>query len=160
MTKDRPNQDEEIAELRKYFDLVTAAIDYSLENPFMKIETADFDSYQHYMALKIQAEEHFQKSRLTKLKQWFRDLTEMYIESGDLKFNQYLKNKTIYQIDIFESYFKCVDQIVENGKITSESQFYKINSMVDQLCQIDPVDSEKIEKLNKLLRNYEQRKTR
>ena len=160
MTKDRPNQDEKIVELTKYLDLVTATIDYSLENPFMKIKTADFDSDQHYMTLKIQAEEHFQKGRLTKLKQWFRDLTEMYIETGDLKFNQYLQHKTNYQIDIFESYFKRVDQIVEKGKITSDSQFYKINSMVDQLCQINPVDSEKIETLNKLLRNYEQRKTR
>ncbi len=160
MTKDRPNQDEKIAELTKYFDLVTVTIDYSLENPLMKIISADFDSDQHYASLKIQAEEHFKKGRLTKLKQWFRDLTEMYIENGDLKFNQYLKSRTNYEIDIFESYFKRVDQIIETGKIKSDSQFYKINSMVNQLCQLDSVDSEKIETLNKLLRDYEQRKTR
>ena len=117
----------------------------------MKIKTTDFDSDEHYKSLKRQTEEHFQKGRLTRLKQWFRDLTEMQVECGDLQFNKYLQNKTNYDIDIFKSYFQRVDKIIEKGKITSDSQFYDINTMVDQLCQTEPVDNKKIEILNMLL---------
>ncbi|NOU61978.1 hypothetical protein [Marinifilum caeruleilacunae] len=148
------------AELKKYRDLVLATIDYYLENKLMHVSTADFDSIEHFNGLKLQTEEHFNKGRLTRLKQWFRDMTEMQIETKDLKFNQYLKDKTKYDIDIFKSYNQRVDKIIEKGKITSDNQFYDINIMVDQLCQIEPIDNEKIEKLNGLLRDYEERKSR
>lgn len=126
----------------------------------MQIKTVDFDLTEHYKGFKIQTEEQYQKGRLTRLKQWFRDLTEMQIETGDLKFNKYLQDKTKYDIDIFKSYFQRLDKIIEKGKITTDNQFYDIKIMVDQLCQIEPVDNNKIEILNKLLREYEQRKSR
>ncbi len=160
MTVNKLNKDEKKAELEKYRDLVLASLDYYLDNNLMQIKTADFDSTEHYKGLKIQTEDHYQKGRLTRLKQWFRDLTEMQVETGDLKFNKYLQDKTKYGIDIFKSYFQRVDKIVEKGKITTDNQFYDINMMVDQLCQVEPTDNEKIEKLNKLLSEYEQRKSR
>lgn len=159
MPKDKLNKEEKAAELKKYRDLVLATLDYYLDNSLMRIKTADYDSDEHYKGLKRQTEEHFQKGRLSKLKQWFRDLTEMQVETGDLKFNKYLQDKTNHDIDIFESYFKRVDKIIEKGKITSDNQFYDINMMVDKLCQIEPVDNKKIEILNKLLSDYEQRKS-
>ena len=55
--------------------------------------------------------------------------------------------------------FSEVDKIIEKGKITTDNQFYDINIMVDQLCQTEPVDNEKIEILNRLLSEYEQRKS-
>jgi polyhydroxyalkanoate synthesis regulator phasin len=125
----------------------------------MQIKSADFDSDEHYKGLKIQTAEHFQKGRLTKLKQWFRDLTEMQVETGDLKFNKYLQDKTKYDIDIFNSYIQRIDKLVEKGKIATDNQFYDINRMVNQLCQTEPVDHKKIEILNKLLSEYEQRKS-
>src|SRR5215213_7483093 len=125
----------------------------------MHIKTVDFDSTEHYNGLKTQTEEHFQKGRLSTLKQWFQDLTEMQVETRDLKFNKYIQEKTGYDIDIFKSYYQRVDKVIKNGKITTDNQFYDIGLMVDQLCQIEPVDNEKIEILNKLLRDYEQRKS-
>jgi hypothetical protein len=160
MSDNKPNKDDKQVELSKYRDLVLATIDYYLDNQIMKIKTADFDSDEHYKGLKKQTEEHFQKGRLTRLKQWFRDLTEMQIETGDLKFNKYLRDKTKYDIDIFKSYFQRIDKIIEKGKITSDNQFYDVNIMVDQLCQTEPVDEERIEVLNNLLGDYEQRKLR
>lgn len=156
MKEGKLNKDEKQAELSKYRDLVLATLDYYLD----KIKTADFDSDEHYNGLKIQTEEHYQKGRLTRLKQWFRDLTEMQVETGDLKFNKYLQDKTKYDIDIFKSYFQRIDKVIEKGKITTDNQFYDINMMVDQLCQTEPVDNEKIGILNRLLSEYEQRKTR
>lgn len=160
MKEGKLNKDEKQAELSKYRDLVLATLDYYLDNKGLQIKTADFDSQEHYKGLKIQTEEHYQKGRLTRLKQWFRDLTEMQVETGDLKFNKYLQDKTKYDIDIFKSYFQRIDKVIEKGEITTDNQFYDINMMVDQLCQTEPVDNEKIGILNKLLSEYEQRKTR
>ena len=83
----------------------------------------------------------------------------MQVETGDLKFNKYLQDKTKYNIDIFKSYFQRVDKIIEKGKITTDNQFYDINIMVDQLCQTEPKKKKKIEILNRLLSEYEQRKS-
>lgn len=160
MTSKNRNSIDKQAELEKFRDLVLATLDYYLDNKDIQIKTADFDSIEHYKKLKIQTEENYQKGRLTILKQWFRDLTEMQVETRDLKFNEYLKNKTKYDIDVFQSYFQRVDRIIEKGKITSDNQFYDINIMVDQLCQTEPVDNKKIDILNKLLSDYEQRKTK
>jgi hypothetical protein len=83
----------------------------------------------------------------------------MQVETSDLKFNKYLQDKTGYDVDIFKSYFRRVDKVIAKGKITTDNQFYDINIMVDQLCQTEPIDKEKIETLNKLLGDYEQRKS-
>ncbi len=160
MTDNKLNQDEKQAQLLKYRDLVLATLDYYIDNKEMQFKTADFDSEEHYKGLKVKTEENYQKGRLTRLKQWFRDLTEMQLETGDLKFNKYLQDKTKYDIDIFKSYFQRIDKIIEKGKITTDNQFYDINIMVDQLCQTEPVENEKIEILNRLLSEYEQRKAR
>lgn len=149
---------EKQGELQKYRDLVLATLDYYLDNEVMRINTADFDSKEYYKELKKQTEEHYQKGRLTKLKQWFRDLTVMQVETGDLKFNDYLQDTTKYNIDIFKSYFKRVDKVIEKGRITTDNQFSDINIMIDQLCQAEPTDSSKIEILSKLLADYEHRK--
>ncbi|PRY83197.1 hypothetical protein [Mongoliibacter ruber] len=157
MNEGKLNKDQKQAELTKYRDLVLATLDYYLENKIMQIKSADFDSSEHYKGLKIQTEEHYQKGRLTRLKQWFRDLTEMQVETGDLKFNKYLQDKTKYDVDIFKSFFERVDKVIEKGKITTDNQFNDINMMVDQLCQTEPVDNEKIEILNRLLSEFEKR---
>lgn len=159
MNEGKLNKDQKQAELTKYRDLVLATLDYCLENKIMQIKSADFDSSEHYKGLKIQTEEHYQKGRLTRLKQWFRDLTEMHVETGDLKFNKYLQEKTKYDVDILKSFFERVDKVIEKGKITTDNQFYDINMMVDQLCQTEPVDNEKIEILNRLLSEFEKRKS-
>jgi hypothetical protein len=159
MTDKKLNKEEKQAELEKYRDLILAALDYYLDNKEIHIKTDDFDSFEHYKRCKTQTEEQYQKGRLTRLKQWFHELTEMPIETGDLKFNKYLRDKTKYDIDIFKSYFQRVDRVIEKGKIATDNQFYDIAIMVEQLCQTEPDDNEKIEILNKLLRDYEQRKS-
>jgi hypothetical protein len=159
LAKDKLTKDEKAIELTKYRGLVIATLDYYLENTQMMIKTADLDSSEHFKSLKLQTNEHFEKGKLNKLKQWFRDLTEPQVENGDIKLNKYLQDKTGFDTDIFNSYFRRVDKIIEKGKITSDNQFYDINIMVNQLCQIEPVDNEKIEILNKLLGDYEKRKS-
>ncbi|QNK61670.1 hypothetical protein H7F33_14040 [Pedobacter sp. PAMC26386] len=145
-------------ELKKFRDLVLAAIDYHLDDTSAAIKTDDFNSSVHYESLKKQTLEHYSKDRLTKLKQWFRDLIEMQTEVRNLKFNKYLKNKTGYDIDIFEAYFKRVEKIIEKGKITTDNQFLDISIMVDQLCSELTIDDGKTHILNHFLSTYEAKK--
>ena len=142
-------------ELKKYHDLVIATLDYYIDNSIMLIKTADFNSHEHFKACKSDANKDFKKGNLTNLKQWFRDITEMFIETKDLKFNMYLQQKTGYDIDILSSYFKRIDKIIKKGEITTDNQFYEISSFVNKLSKIEPAEKEKIELLNKLLSDYE-----
>lgn len=158
MTDSKSIKNDKSAELLKYRNLVLVTIDYYLDYNLMSTKKNDLDSGEHYQRLKMQTEEHFKKGRLTRLKQWFKDLTEMQIETGDLKFNIYLRKKTGYDIDIFKSYFERINKVILSGKITTDNQFYNINIMVDQLSRAEPIDIERIEILNKLLAGYEQRK--
>ena len=73
-------------ELNKYRDLVIATIDYYLENNLLNVKTEDFDSNEHFKNLNLVTEENFQNGRLSKLKQHFRDLTEMFVETNDFNF--------------------------------------------------------------------------
>jgi hypothetical protein len=166
MPNKKPNKEEKVAELKKYRDLVIATFDYYIEIHSVNNKPGDvaWDEFfkqrkENYLLLKKQTEEHFQKGRLTKLKQWFRDLTEMQIECRDLKFNKYLNEKTNYGIDIFTSYYERVDKVIAKGKITTDNQFYDLKIMIDQLCQSEPVDHVKIAAIDKLLFEYEQRKS-
>lgn len=154
------DKDLKTLELKKYRDLLIATIDYYLDTKLMHVKSADFDPDEYFSSLKVQTDEHFNKGRLTMLKNWFRDMTEMFVEGGDLKFNNYLQDKTGYDIDIFKSYLQRVNKIIAKGKITTDRQFYDINEMVGQLCQAQPVDTQKISDLNKLLADYESRKTK
>ena len=69
MAKEILNKEEKESELKKYRDLFLATIDYYPDNNLMKIKTADFDSVEYFKSLKIQAEDHYKKGRLSKLKQ-------------------------------------------------------------------------------------------
>ena len=158
MTKKESSKVDKSQDLVNYRDLILATLDYYLENKIMEIKTSDFDSALHFQSLKTQTIDHFEKGRLTKLKQWFRDLSEMLIETRDLKFNTYLRNKTGLDIDIFQDYFERINKVIECGKITTDNQFYDVRKMVEYLCQTDPVDQRQIEILNKLLIDYEQKK--
>jgi hypothetical protein len=158
MTKKESSKVDKSQDLVNYRDLILATLDYYLENKIMEIKTSDFDSTIHFQSLKTQTIDHFEKGRLTNLKQWFRDLSEMQIETRDLKFNTYLRNKTGLDIDIFQDYFERINKVIECGKITTDNQFYDVRNMVDYLCQTDPVDQRQIEILNKLLIDYEQKK--
>lgn len=158
MLKDKLTKAEKDIELIKYRDLNLATLDYILEHDVVSMKAEGLDLSDYYNSLKPQTITHFEKGRLTTLKQWFRDLTEMAIENLDLKFNDYLQNKTGYDIDIFKSYFVRIEKIIEKGKITTDNQYYEVNIMVDQLCQSETIDSEKVNNLNLLLTNYAKRK--
>ena len=135
MTGKKLNKDQKKEALLKYRDLVVATLDYYQDNQQFQIQSAAVDSQSYYQGLKTQTEAHFQKGRLTLLKQWFRDLTEMPIETRDLKFSKYLQDKTGYDIDIFNSFYQRVDQVIAKGKITTDNQFYDDKILSNYTCE-------------------------
>jgi len=147
-------------ELTMYRDLILATLDYHIENKIMGINGYDQIFTSHFNLLRTQALDHFEKGRLSILKQWFRDLTEIVIESRDLSFDSYIKDKTGLDIDIFQKYQERINRVIDKGRITTANQFYDIRIMVDHLSQRDPVDYKQIAILNNLLTKYEQKKTK
>ena len=137
-------------ELKKYRDLVLATIDYYIVHLAFNNEMKD-----EYIRLKTQTEEYYSKRELTILKNWFKDLTSDFIEDRDFGFNEYLIKTTNYEIDIFESYFKRIEKIIEKDQIKTDSQFYELKNYVDYLIQNNNSDKVLIQRINELLLRFE-----
>ena len=150
-------KEEKHKELEKYRDLNLATLDYYIESPLLKIKTDDFDSDQHYKSLKPVVEENFQKGRLTRLKQWFRDLTEMMVENEDFEFNEFIKNRTGYIVDINSKFIKRIERIIKREKIKTEEEYRDILIMVDNLSQQQTLEKPKLDLLNSMLLEFDNR---
>ncbi|WP_235299773.1 hypothetical protein [Portibacter marinus] len=107
--------------------------------------------------MKSKCEEDFKKGRLTRLKQVFRDLTEMQIENKDFRFSKYLQEKSGYEVNIFQAFFQRIDKIIKQGKITTNNQYYEISSLVNQMISDKQISENEIKNLNKLMIDYEKR---
>lgn len=137
-------------ELKKYRDLIVATLDYYIVHLAFNNEMKD-----EYFCLKTQAKEYYLKGKLTTLKNWFKDLTLDFIEDRDFGFNEYLIKTTNYDIDIFESYFKRIEKIIEKDQIKTDSQFYELKNYVDYLIQNNNSDKVLIQRINELLLRFE-----
>lgn len=143
-------------ELEKYRDLNLATLDYLSEN--MKITTNDFDSSQHYQKLKIEVNESFTKGCLSKLKHWFRDLTEMPRETDDLKFSDFIKERTGHDVNLHERFEKRISKILDQGKIKTANDYRDVMTKVDYLTQRESADQTLIDQMNPLLIDFEKKK--
>ena len=137
-------------ELKKYRDLVVATLDYYIVHLPFNNEMID-----EYIRLKTQAAVYYSKGKLTTLKNWFKDLTLDFIEDRDFGFNEYLIKTTNYEIDIFESYFKRIEKIIEKDQIKTDSQFYELKNYVDYLIQNNNSDKVLIQRINEILLRFE-----
>jgi hypothetical protein len=146
--------EEKQLELKRHKDILLATLDYFIDRS-ANIKYDEFDPVAHFKQLKQQTEEQYQKGRLTRLKQWLRDMTEEPRETDDLNFGRYIKAKTGYDIDIFGDFQKRIDKIIKRKKINTENEYRDVLGMVDNLCQQAPVDQEKIDVLNNLLIDFD-----
>lgn len=144
-------------ELKKYHDLVIATLNYYIDNAILLTKTDDFNSQEHFIQCKSDVKTDFKKGNLSNLKQWFTDLTEMFVETKDLKFNYYLQQKTGYDNELLKSYFKRIDKITKQGEINTYNEFYEISSYIGKLKKTEPTDNKRIDFLNKLLSDYKQK---
>ena len=149
-------EDEKHKELQKYRDLNLATLDYLI----LKMEQFPTKGTSHliesFKGLQTEVHVHFEKGRLTRLKQWFKDFTESPREMEDFEFDKYIKEKTGHDIDIHRRFKKRIDNILKRKTIRSENEFRDVESQVGKLCQTEPVDKEMIETLNGLLSEFHQ----
>ena len=143
-------------ELEKYRDLNLATLDYLSES--IKITTNDFYSSQYYQKLKVEVNESFTKGRLSKLKQWFRYLTEMPLETEDLKFSDFINRRTGNEINLDERFEKRISKILDQGEIKTAIDYHDVITKVDYLTQRESVDQTLIDQMNSLLIDFEKKK--
>jgi hypothetical protein len=123
--------DQKQTELKKYRAILSATIDYLISKHAgsFVVDNEDFigDSYQQQ---KLQTEKYFNQRRLDRLKQQFLRLTKGLQNQPDLTFGNYIKEKTGYDMDIFEDVRKRVDAIVEQNKINNEKELGDVDTML------------------------------
>lgn len=146
--------EEKQSDLNRYREILLATLDYFIERS-KSINYEDFDVTAHYQQLKVKVEENYQKGRLNRLKQWLRDMTEEPRETGDLSFGRYIKERTGFEIDILGSFQKRIDKIVERKLIKTENEYRDVLAMIDKLCQQAPIDQDKIDILNNLIVDFD-----
>lgn len=142
-------------ELNRHRDILFATIDYILQQVASENLLKDqFDVVAgYYEEQKQQVEKYFQNHRLDKLQQRLRNLTMFPMRRVDLTFNDYIKEKTGYEIDIFESLLMRVEGIIVQNKITTKKQLNDIAIMLN-LYKQKPVDPQKVDILKNLVINY------
>ena len=96
--------------------------------------------------------------RLDRLQQRLAILTKGLQSKADLNFASYIKEKTGYDIDIFEALRKSADVIVAQNEIRSQSELNYICTML-HIYQKTSANGEEAEKLKSLLSDYSKRTT-
>ena len=143
-------------ELEKYRDLNLATLEYLSKT--MKIETNDFNTSLYHQKLKIEVNECFTKGRLSKLKQWFRDLTEMPQETKDLEFSDFIEERTGHRVNLHERFENRISMILDQGRIKTENDYQDVLTKVDYLNQKESSNQTLIDQLNSLLIDFEKKK--
>ena len=104
----------------------------------------------HYQQQKQQTEKYYQTGRLDRLKQNLNSLTEYPRQKNDIFFAVYIKEKTGYQIDIFESVQRRVNTVIEQNQIRNKKELSDVGIMLDVYKQ-HPIDLNKLNILKGLL---------
>jgi hypothetical protein len=147
--------EERKSELQRHRVILLATIDYIIEK--IASENLTSDDFEviagYYRRQKQQVEKHFELGRLYNLQQQLNKLTEFPTRGCDLTFNEYIKKKTGYNIDIFDNLRIRVKEIIMQNQIKNKKQFNDIVIILNVYKQ-QSVDQEKLDILKNLLSNY------
>jgi len=141
-------------ELKRLRDIILATIDYSLEKSgnIIKID-GKVPAVSHYQKLKQNTEKYFKQRKLEKLHQTLLKTLEDPLARVDLSFDNYIKEKTGYEVDIFKNIQENVAKIIKQNKIKNEKEFVDVARMVGKLRQ-ESADENKINVLHNLCRDF------
>lgn len=152
------NDRKQNSELDKYRDIVIAGIDYIMKgfgsSPIPTHDgklvtfTEEFEPY--FSNLKSQVLILHKKNKLSILKRWFRDISEMPISSNDLNYQLYIETTTGHKIDLFGKLLDTIDNIIKRGQIKTDDQYRAVAVMIDFLQSYNPPDNKRIEQLDAL----------
>jgi len=126
-------------ELKRHRDIILATINYSIEKSgiTLKIDGKDIRE-THYQKLKQQTEKYFQDGKLEKLQLTLAKVLEYPLGRVDLNFDNYIKEKTGYEINIFQNIKERVDSIIKQNRIKNEKELYEVWCVIQMLRQESP----------------------
>ncbi len=141
-------------ELTKYYNLANVAIDYLIrENAFSII----YDDYnpilEYYEKKKNHLNTYLQKRQLSKIKQVFNLILLRRQRAVDFDFNTYIKEKTGYNFDIFESLIIRSDIVIQQKRINNKEEEFDVVAALNFYRKTSGYQA-KIEILHLLLVNY------
>jgi hypothetical protein len=146
--------EEKQLELQRHRAILLATLDYLEERLGGSIVYDEYDPVtEYYQQQKIQTEEYFKQRRLDRLQQLLAILTKGLQNRADLGYAKYIKEKTRYDIDIFEDLRNRVAAIVAQNEIRSQEELNDIGTMLHFFHETS-VSGEGVEKLKALLANY------
>jgi len=118
-------------ELERHRALLLATLDYLEQRLGGSFVCDDYDPVsEYYQQQKIQTEQYFKQRRLVRLRQRLSSHFKGLQNRVDLNFASYLKEKTGYEIDLFDDLRKRVDAIVAQNEIRSQSELNDIGTML------------------------------
>jgi hypothetical protein len=145
-------------ELQRHKAILIATLDYLEDCLGGSIVFDQFDpATEYYQQQKIQTEKYFKQRRLDRMQQRLASLIKGLQRRDAVAFTTYIKEKTGYDIDIFEDLRKRVDAIVAQNKICSQNELNDVSTMHHFYHQT-AAEGKEIEKLNSLLSDYSKRK--
>lgn len=144
-------------ELKRWRDMVLAAIDYNeKDKEGWVIDGKDINAEMNESEKK-KAETNFYLGNKAKLQKMFSKATERELYSGDISFNNYIKQKTGYDIDIFADARKRADEILKQNKITNDQEMRDAIAMQNVYSK-NANDQQKSVALDKLIQEYRSKK--
>ncbi|RZK54945.1 MAG: hypothetical protein EOO87_09100 [Pedobacter sp.] len=140
--------------LEKQRTIIIATIDYLILQQSGSIVFDDFDPVKlHFEQERTKTEKYFAQRRLDKLEQMLAKLIKGLQHRIDLKFDQYIKNETGYDIDIFEDLRNRANEIILKKEISSQQELNDISLMVHYQQEISE-DKKPVEQLFLLISEY------
>jgi hypothetical protein len=133
--------EEKKTELHRQRDLVLATLNYQLELHAGSIVTDGWDAAREYFdQQKLQTEAYFRGRRLDKLQQQLQRLTDGLRSRVDLQYTSYIKEKTGYDIDLFEGLQGHIDRILVQGNIQTdaEAEFVRVQLLINKQTMAEP----------------------
>jgi hypothetical protein len=119
------------SELERHRAVLLATLDYLEQHLGGSFVYDQYDSVtEYYQQQKIQTEIYFKQRRLDRLQQRLASLTKGLQNRADLAFAPYIKEKTGYDIDIFEDLRKGVAAIIAQNEIRSQKELNDIGTML------------------------------
>lgn len=132
-----------------------ATIEYLLEKTASRVKWGHLDPVAvHYQGLGI--EKHFRKGNLPRLQKLLYEATEGLRAAGDLEYSSFIKEKTGYDIDLFECLPESIDKIIQQKKIRSRKEYGDARAM-HSIYRQSKGKEEHIDRLGHLLIDFEAR---
>ena len=145
------------SELLRHRTILLATLDYLLGHLGGSIVFDGYDpATEYYQQQKIQTEKYFKQRRLDRLQRQLANLTKGLQNKGALAFTTHIKEKTGYDIDIFEDLRKRVAAIVTQHEIRTQKELNEVGTMFHHLHETS-ANGKEAESLKSLLTEYAKR---